>query len=831
MKSSPQDLWRAALQRPAGRRAAFLDEACAGDPGLRRQVEALLATPTPAPSDAPTAGVSPTRPEGSLAGHFIGPYKILREIGRGGMGAVYLALRADDQFRKQVAIKLIKPGMDTGAVIRRFRNERQILAALDHSHIARLLDGGVSESGLSYFVMEYVEGLPLDAYCDTHRLLTAERLALFLAVCSAVQYAHQNLVVHRDLKPGNVLVTAGGVPKLLDFGIAKLLRPELSADPLTATATALPLMTPEYASPEQARGGPVTTASDVYSLGVLLYELLTGHRPYQVPTGSLEDIARVIGETDPEKPSAAVTRSETVRGADGVVRAELTPESVSHARADAPERLHRRLRGDLDTIVLMALRKEPGRRYASVAQFAEDIRRYLDGRPVIARQDTLGYRTGKFIRRHKAGGAAAALVALTLLGGAATTAWQARAARYQKARAERRFNDVRQLANSFIFEMHEAIEKLPGSTAAQALLVRRALEYLDSLAQEAGDDRSLQLELAAAYARLGNVQWHRYYAHLGDRPGALLSQRKALSIRAAVATAAPAHPSARRDLASSYLGTGDILVAAGDLHGGLEHYRQSMRIREALTAADPAAAAARRNLAVTYQRIGDTLGNPGFPNLGDRSGAREYYQKMQAIFEALAAGERASADDRHSLAIGYEKFGKVLAADGDWAGALDFYRKELAIFQANAAAAPTNARFRRDLAVGYGNVGDALAQRGDPDGALENYRAALQIRTELAAVDPTNAGARRDLAFIQDVIGSALAAKEDHAGALEYYRRALATFEALYAADPGSATIRGRLARTLNSLVTLLNQLGQKAQAQPYAQRLLAVQKPPAEPR
>src|SRR5262245_8204323 len=343
----------------------------------------------------------------SLAGCRIGPYKLIREIARGGMGAVYLAARADEEYRKQVAIKIVKRGMDTEAIVRRFRKERQILAGLDHPNIARLLDGGTTEDGLPYFVLEYVEGLPLDTYCDTHKLSIAERLQLFRTVCSAVQHAHERGVIHRDLKPANVLVTGSGVPKLLDFGIARVLNPELS--PAVLQTTGSHPLTPAYASPEQVRGEEITPASDIYSLGVLLYELLTGHRPYRLRSHTAQELERVICEQEPEKPSTIVSCIEEVLMADDSREVAITPASVSNARAEQPDTLRRRLVGDLDNIVLMALRKESDRRYSSVEKFSDDIRRYLERLPVIAHKDTLTYRTGKFVGRNKASVITAAL--------------------------------------------------------------------------------------------------------------------------------------------------------------------------------------------------------------------------------------------------------------------------------------------------------------------------------------------------------------------------------------------------------------------------------------
>ena len=412
------ELFEAALECEPQRRAALLEEACAGDPELRRHVDALLADDAAAtdflanPAFELTALDFEREPADSLVGQRIGSYQVQQKIGHGGMGVVYRAVRADEEYQKEVAIKLVKRGMDSDAILGRFRNERQILANLDHPNIAKLLDGGTSPEGLPYFVMDYVDGLPIDVYCDNHRLPIGDRLNLFRTVCSAVHYAHQNHVLHRDLKPTNILVTDDGVPKLLDFGIAKLFNPGLDSQAPEVTATALPFLTPQYASPEQLRGEKLTPASDVYVLGVLLYKLLTGHRPYRLGGGTPAEMARVVCEQEPEKPSSAIGRVEEAPPGSAEVR--LTPESVSETREDQPEKLRRRLAGDLDNIVLKALRREPERRYGSVDEMSEDILRHLEGRPVLARKDTLGYRGAKFIKRNKAG-VMAGLLAVALL--------------------------------------------------------------------------------------------------------------------------------------------------------------------------------------------------------------------------------------------------------------------------------------------------------------------------------------------------------------------------------------------------------------------------------
>ncbi|HEY3663701.1 MAG TPA: serine/threonine-protein kinase [Chthoniobacterales bacterium] len=410
-----KELFAAAADLDPGQRATFLELECGGDEALRRELESLLE------SDERTDGFIEQPAfeiprdlfsgEEPFVGRQFGTYQVIREIGRGGLGAVYLAARADDEYRKEVAIKFVRRGLDTEDILRRFRNERQILAQLDHPNIARLIDGGTTDNGLPYFVMEYVKGEPIIAYCDGHALSTTERLKLFRKVCAAVTYAHQNLVIHRDLKPSNILVTQEGEPKLLDFGIAKLLGP--GDELFTRTLPALRVMTPEYASPEQVKDEKIMTTSDVYSLGVLLYELLTGQRPYRLKTRAPGEIARAITEQEPERLSTALLRDSRFTVHDS-----------------------RPLRGDLDNIVLMAMRKEPARRYSSVGQFSEDIRRHLEALPVIARKDTVAYRASKFVRRHRTGVAAAALVLLSLIGGIVGTLIEVRTARRAEAKAE-----------------------------------------------------------------------------------------------------------------------------------------------------------------------------------------------------------------------------------------------------------------------------------------------------------------------------------------------------------------------------------------------------------
>lgn len=428
-----KDIIAAAPHQDAAGRDAYLREACAGDEALRVEASSLLSAgdrAEPLIERVVEAAAGSWAFESSRIGSRIGRYEIVRELGHGGMGSVFLAARADDEYRKEVAVKIVRAGADDAESRRRFLVERQILASLEHPNIARLHDGGTTDDDLPYVVMEYVDGEPLTAYCDRQQLSVEARLRLFARVCDAVQYAHRNLVVHRDLKPGNILVTADGTPKLLDFGIAKLLD-DPAARP--STRTALRPMTPEYASPEQVQGGPITTATDVYALGVLLCELLCGRRPYKVDGRSPKSVEAAITTQAPERPSTAVFREAS--GSSEVGTGSRTSDAIAAARATTPERLRRRLEGDLDVITLMALRKEPERRYGSVEQLADDVRRHLKGLPVAARRDTLRYKAGKFVGRHR--GAVAASAVMLVLITALTTFYAIRLARERdRARAE-----------------------------------------------------------------------------------------------------------------------------------------------------------------------------------------------------------------------------------------------------------------------------------------------------------------------------------------------------------------------------------------------------------
>src|SRR5579863_6914595 len=718
-----EQLCQAALEREEHEQSAFLASACGSDQELRREVESLLAHrhkadtfledgAMDAAAQVLAANGEPNPLDSSRwTGRLVGSYRIVAKVASCGMGDVYRATRADGTFDKQVAVKLIQGARSTDYFLSRFQNERQILATLDHPYIARLLDGGSTEEGLPYLVMEYIEGLPIDEFCIQKNLDTRERLQLFRTVCSAVQFAHQNLVVHRDLKPSNILVTSEGAPKLLDFGIAKILNPADRDDSAQQTMTLMRMLTPDFASPEQVRNEPISTASDVYSLGVILYILLTGQSPYRVPTGSHEEMLRAICDVDPEKPSTALTRASRPDAAQTVP----APSSLKSSRPEKEKRrkLQKILEGDLDNIVLKALRKEPPRRYTSIEQFSEDIRRYLAGLPILAHKDTPGYRAHKFIGRHKWGVTAVALLILSLAAGMITTLWQARIARAERTRAERRFNDVRKLANSLIFEVHDSIRDLPGATAARKLIVQRAQEYLDGLAQESQADPELLRELASAYVRLADVQGHPRDANLGDTPKALQNTRKAVELLGTALSLNPLNLDIHRELAESYLDLSYIQFTSGDKNGRKQSLDNASKILEELAAAHPEDLKVQADLADAYAATAFQ-----FNEKNDMAQGLIYHQKALGIYQRLANADPRNEKYQTQLSFSHKRIAGVLIVQNQLQPAFEHEQAALAIDEAQLALHPDNARTRYNITFAYGDTGFILRRQGDLDGAL-----------------------------------------------------------------------------------------------------------------
>jgi tetratricopeptide (TPR) repeat protein/tRNA A-37 threonylcarbamoyl transferase component Bud32 len=822
-----QEVFRQALDRPSEERAAFVEGACADDAPLRNEVESLLAHDVGEGSKLDGVfqfAAAALMEEGSLIGQRVGPYRIESELGQGGMGTVYLAVRADDEFQKKVAIKVVKWGMDTRSMLERFRYERQILAGLDHPYIARLLDGGSTAGRQPYFVMEYVQGRSIDRYCREAHLSVPEVCRLFLRVCDAVAYAHRNLVVHRDLKPGNIIVTEDAAPKLLDFGVAKLLAADAAVDATITNVFHRPL-TPEYASPEQVKGLSVSTATDVYSLGAVLYELLTGSRLHSVTSNTASEWERAVCDTEVTRPS--LKRSE--------------------------------LNGDLDNILLMALRKEPERRYSSVEQLASDIQRFLDGRPVAARQDSFRYRAGKYLKRHRVSIAAAGLVAASLLVGTMLAVAEARAARAaravaeheralaedrlkqveaaklvsdrehanaeqqrsiadkeaalaksEQARAERRLDQMVVLANKSLVDVHSAIERLPGATAARGEIIRTTLDYLEKLEKEVGDDPRLRLALGATYLKVGELQGSPSTPNLGDTSAALKSlDRAEMWLRPLTRTKAP-----DTEAVSRWIDVGrmraQILQATGRDGEATQVLRGLLSAGALLSRLDP-----RDGREATLHQVLASALQSHHP-----AEAAEQAREAVEGYDKLMAVDPKDAETILALSASHSIWASTIRT-ADPTGALAHFRESVRLREELVSREPNNSSAQRGLMLAYGQtaslLGDSfqLTQLNDVEGARSYYTKALAIARNLAQADPVNTLGQYDL-------GSAelrLAALEPRPGGLEESLAALresrAIFEKLTSADPHAL-------RAVNSIALASEYIGHRLRDSGHPEDALA---------
>lgn len=745
-----ESIFLAAADLPRERQSSYLDEACSGDEELRREVQSLLDSDrksgekiTRAVEDEAQAlfGLSP------IIGSRLGSYRVLREVGRGGMGAVYLATRADDQFEKKVAIKLVKRGMDTAEVLRRFRHERQILAGLDHAYIARLIDAGTAADGRPFFVMEYVKGQPIDSYCRDHTLSLADRCRLFLKVCEAVSHAHRNLVIHRDLKPGNIFVTADGTPKLLDFGVAKLL--DANADQqLTVTGMQARLLTPQYASPEQVMGRPVNTATDVYSLGAVLYELLTGACAQHLDSTSPEEIERVICLQEVPAPS-------TVPSAPG-----LAKEAI---------------RGDVDNIVMMAMRKDVARRYQSVDQFADDIRRFLAGRPIFARKDSMSYRAGKFISRHRLMIAAATLVIASLVGGIVIAVSQAR-------RAERRLAQMVELANRSLFDVHSAIERLPGATQARRDIVNTTVAFLENLARDAGRDDNLRLSLATAYQRLGDIQGYDQKPNLGDPRAALASYARSVELLEPLRKKRPRDPDVLRQTTDTYQHMGSVYGETGDVPALVRAYENALPAARLSAVVQPNDVEANQTEGVFYNDLAKAL------EFDDPQRANEYARRHLALLPALLKKFPNNDFVADQAAVAHATMSGLLSRAGDRPGALKEAQESATIREGVAARHPNDVFRRRLLMIAYGHVGDQLGSpfittTGEDAAAKIYFDKCVSIAREILAADPLDRTARYDLgnALLRQ---GAVEIPAQRAASLAALRESVAVLESLARESP-----------------------------------------------
>ena len=794
-------------------RQDYVVSACEDDSEMRREVEKMLVFADSA-DDTLEKNVFEVFSDVNQAKipEKIGDYKILREIGRGGMGAVYEAVRENKDFRQRVALKIIKRGMDTDAVVSRFRHEQRILASLEHPSIARFLDGGMTEDGLPFYAMEYVEGEAIDDYCAAKDLSIEEKLKLFREVCAAVQYAHQNLVIHRDLKPKNILVTEDGAPKLLDFGIGKILTPDTEQE--AGTATQLGMMTPAYASPEQIRGERIGTTSDIYSLGVILYELLTGQKPYKFNSKSQIEIEKAVLESEPVKPSAIT--SSTFR-----ITKSGTKETNPKSKIQNPKSL----KGDLDNIILKALRKEISERYVSVGQFSEDIRRYLEGLPINARPHTFSYRASKFIKRNRAAVVAATLVFLALCVGITVAIWQARRAEQQRVLAEKRFAEVRQLANNVVFKYHDAIAELQGATAVREMLVRDALQYLDALSDEAGDDNEFKKELALAYLKLADVQGKAYAANIGDTEGALVSYRKAAALLEEVVKSSPKDISAKENLVKVYDNLALLMTRTG---GGLETpkiLQKALVLNEELLTLEPENTAVRLQFVELQIRSGDLQS-------GVENSLREHLKAVPLAEELVSADQNNPEKTRTLVRVNqrvgtdYQRLGDKAAKENQPEKAREFYRQSLAYHRKMYEATqrlyeiePQKSSNYRYLALAAINLGETMNKNDETSEAVRMLEKAQKIIEEIRRLDPKNSESKFDLSVAYVSFSAIYRSAKDYGKAAEYISRSIDLDEEIYKTDPRKLEVLGHIENNYKTLAEIADALGDAEKAESYRRK------------
>ncbi|MGE3466252.1 MAG: protein kinase [Pyrinomonadaceae bacterium] len=740
-----KDVLADALQLGAQERPAFLD-AAGLDAEMRAEIDSLMRFEGESEHLMQLSAVEFSKDfvgdSGALSGQDIGPYRLIRELGAGGMGAVYLAERVDGKFQQMVALKLLKREMNTAALRRHFEQEREILASLEHPNIARLLDAGTSADNIPYIAMEYVDGLPIDDFCNSSGLDVDARLELFRTVCSTVDFAHRNLVIHRDLKPSNILVTNEGVPKLLDFGIAKIISSEY-ADADAATITRMGIMTPSYASPEQLRREGVTTLSDVYSLGVVLFELLSGHRPFEDKEHDLREIYRAIVEMEPAAPSSLIGIGPASHGdSEAVTRPASTSVNVMRRTSPTPAPLSpQSIRGDLDNIVLKAIRKEPERRYSSASNLSDDIARHLQGMTVTARPNTFGYRASKFVGRNRVSVFAAAIVMLAVIAGLAATLWQARVAQAERVRAEKRFNDVRKLANSYLFDVYPEIENLEGSLRAREKIVTNALEYLDGLYNEAGDDRELQAELATAYEKVGDVQGALVNSNLGDVQAGLDSYRKAATLREAVYASNPVDLEAKEKLAANYYTIARTLWNNSQTAEAEETFERSLKIYRELVAAKPDSVEYRNQLAVLLTDYGAI---PVFNAQVDK--AMVLFDEALVVMEGLTAEDPDNYDIKKTRARLLRTVSKAKGAAGDFEGGLRGFAQALAISHELAAHFKTDFRVQRSVWLTNLLTCELYIGKRDGDSGIRVCLSTIDFPKGTLEKEPSNGVAAYDLA-------------------------------------------------------------------------------------
>ena len=783
------DLWNEiercfheALLKNEREQEIFLEKLLEREPDVGQQVKLLLSSHYSA-SEFLDKSILETEHK-IEPGERVGPWKIVTEIGMGGMSTVFLAERADGRFESRVAIKFIYGFAPGKTMHSRLQAEQKILARLNHRNICRLLDAGIHKNVRPYFIMEYIDGLPIDKWCNRNQLTINERLELFIQVCEAVSYAHQRLIVHRDLKPSNILVDRDGNVKLLDFGIAKLVNDTESPD-LSKTMTGFHLMTPEFASPEQILQKDITTATDVYGLGLLLCTLLTGSIPYNLREKNPVELGKIITEQEPEKPSTLLTRPS--HSGKSFLSFAGYKNSIYHLR--------KQLKGDLDNIILKALRKDPLRRYSSAEHLLQDIHHYLEKKPVSARPENKLYRAKKFIQRHTASVSAAVLVFIILAASSTISIHQARTAEAQRIVAEQRFDDVRQLANTLIFDVHDSIADLPGSTTAREMIIERALAYLDELSNNKSNDVNLMLELAEAYRKVGHVQGNPTNANLGRRDEAMQSYMNGLTLIEQIMELTPDFIEAQNLYADISENMADLLAAMGRLDESDKKMNEINTIYHTLANDNPEDGQQQFRYARSLLKWGDIIGNPNFTNLGNLQGALIKYEEAEEIFSTLYKKEPENIVYIRFQGIIYERLGTIFENQEYLEKALWAYTLSMEMRRQFVRYDPLNTNAIRDEAIAYEKLANIHKASGNLLQAKENYQRSHDVFSWLAHSDPGNVQARQSIAISHIHLGDLyLHTDNNHLNesenALNHFRQSQKILDEILTSD--SASVRAR---------------------------------------
>ncbi len=848
---SEETLFQEALSRAPAERAAFLTQACAGRPELLAAILALLAAHeksgnildrppdqtvdsgagvgqdaatldgSSGPDDASSAATADYRAKSEAGSVIAGRYRLQEKIGEGGMGDVWVA-KQTEPVKRRVALKLIKTGMDSKAVLARFEHERQALAMMDHPNIAKVLDGGLTPAGQPFFVMELVNGLPLTKFCDEARLTPRDRLELFVPICQAVQHAHQKGIVHRDLKPANILVTiidGKPVPKVIDFGVAKAIAGKLTDESMSTQFGAV-IGTLEYMSPEQAgfSGVDIDTRADIYSLGVILYELLTGLRPIdakRLRNAALTEMIRIIREEEPSKPSTRLSTDESL-------------PSLAALRQTAPRELMALLRGELDWVVMKCLEKHRERRYETANALARDVERYLADEVVEARPQSAGYRLSKFLRRNRGPVLAASLILLALVVGIVGTTYGLIRAEIRRVEAERaRAGEAEQRAKAEKARdrTRQALDAMTSSVTGDSLSTQKeisveqrkflsdVLTYYQEFAGEKADDEASRARTARAAFRVSLIE-----SRLGRTAEAAAANRLAIDGFAKLAALFPAAPRYRRDLAASHNNLGRLLDILGNRAEAEDQCRKALEIKEKLAAEFPAVPEYRNELATSHNNLGRTLAA-----LGKRVEAEEQCRKALAIHEKLVVEFPFVPKFLNDLAASHNNLGNLLLGTGKRSECETQYRNAVAIHEKLAALFPAVTDYRNDRSASHNNLGSLLKSLGSLPEAEEQYRKALAVHEKLVAEFPAAPEYRSKLALLHQNLGNVLAGLLKRPDAEQHYRRALAIEEKLVEEFPAVPEHRHYLAASGNSLGLLLTGLGRRPEALEQYRKSLAV--------